>query len=70
MRIMKTTVDIPIEELEEAIRHTGAHTKKEAVVTAIRELNRRHRREAIVRRFGTLEGFASREEILQGREEG
>ena len=62
---MKTTIDIPRDELEEAIQHTGSHTKKEAVVTAIRELNRRHRLEALVQRFGTLDGFPTREEILE-----
>ena len=66
---MKTTIDIPRKDLEEAIEHLGAHTKKEAVVTAIRELNRRYRLEALVERFGTLDGFPSREEILEGRKE-
>ena len=67
---MKTTIDIPRDELEEAIRNTGAHTKKEAVLTAIRELNRRYRLEALVERFGTLDGFPTRDEILEGRSEG
>ena len=31
---MKTTLDIPEHELREAIRHTGAKTKREAVVIA------------------------------------
>ncbi len=66
---MKTTVDIPRAELEEAIRHLGAHTKKEAVVTAILELNRRHRLGALVERFGTLDGFPSSEEIVGARDE-
>lgn len=70
IRIMKTTIDIPRDELEEAIRYTGAHTMKEAVVTAIRELNQRHRLDALADRFGTVDGFPSREEILKGREEG
>lgn len=37
---MKTTVDIPESELSDAIRFTGAKTKREAVVTAIAEFNR------------------------------
>ena len=37
---MKTTVDIPDEELEELIRHTGARTKRDAIVTAISDFNR------------------------------
>ena len=34
---MKTTIDIPERELREVMRHTGAATKREAVVTAIEE---------------------------------
>ena len=30
---MKTTIDIPEKELKDAIRFTGATTKREAVVT-------------------------------------
>jgi hypothetical protein len=37
---MKTTVDIPDRELEDAIRFTGARTKREAIVTAIGDFNR------------------------------
>ena len=40
---MKTTVDIPEADLQEAIRHTGARTKREAVGIALTELNRRRR---------------------------
>ncbi|RPJ58748.1 MAG: DUF2191 domain-containing protein, partial [Acidobacteria bacterium] len=40
---MKTTVDIPEEMLREAMRHSGAATKKEAVRLAIEEYNRRKR---------------------------
>lgn len=32
---MKTTVDIPDDELREVMRHTRAATKREAIVTAI-----------------------------------
>ena len=39
-RIMKTTVDIPV-ELEDAIRFTNARTKREAVVGTIVDFNRR-----------------------------
>ena len=40
---MKTTIDIPENELQEVIKYTGAKTKKEAVVYAIRDFNKRHR---------------------------
>jgi len=40
---MKTTVEIPDDELADVVRHTGARTKKEAVSMAVAEYNRRHR---------------------------
>lgn len=67
---MKTTVDIPREELEEAMRLTGAKTKREAVVTAIVEYNRRRRLAALAEELGTFEGFPSREELARSRAEG
>lgn len=67
---MKTTVDIPREALEEAIRHTGAKTKREAVVTAIDELNRRRRLARLAQELGSFEGFLSREELDRLRAKG
>jgi hypothetical protein len=45
---MKTTVDIPDEELEAVMRFTQAATKREAIVTAIADYNRRRRMAALV----------------------
>jgi len=64
---MKTTVDIPEKELEEALRHTGAKTKREAVVIALSELNRRRRLQKLVERFGTLDDFMSQEDLRRMR---
>ena len=50
---MKTTVDIPENELSDAIRFTGAKTKREAVVTAISEFNRRRRMAELADYAGT-----------------
>jgi Arc/MetJ family transcription regulator len=47
--IMKTTVDIPDEELAEAMKFTKAKTKREAIVTAIAEFNRRRRMAELVK---------------------
>ena len=66
---MKTTVDIPEDELREAIRHTGARTKREAVLIAVSELNRRRRLQKLVEKFGTLDGFMMQEELRRMREE-
>lgn len=65
---MKTTVDIPEKELEEAMRHTGAKTKREAVVIALSELNRRRRLKKLVETFGTLDDFMTQEDLRQMRE--
>jgi Arc/MetJ family transcription regulator len=67
---MKTSVDIPEEALQEAMRHAGAKTKREAVVIAIEEYNRRHRLSRLADRLGTFEGFPSSEELLSQRAEG
>ena len=50
---MKTTIDIPEEELSDAIRFTGARTKREAVVSAIVDFNRRQRMAELTRYAGT-----------------
>jgi hypothetical protein len=64
---MKTTVDIPREQLEEAIRWSGAHTKREAVLVAITDFNRRKRLERLVRKLGTFEHVMTAEELDQMR---
>jgi Arc/MetJ family transcription regulator len=66
---MKTTLDIPEDELREAIRHTGAKTKREAVVIALSEFNRRRRLQELTAKFGTLDGFMTQEELRRMREE-
>lgn len=66
---MKTTVDVPEDELLEAMRHTGARTKREAVVIALVELNRRRRLQKLTERFGSLPDFMTRAELRRMREE-
>lgn len=67
---MKTTVDIPDELLEEAIRYTGAKTKRDAVVTAIHEFNRRHRLEEMAERLqGSCPNFMTQEDLRQMRKD-
>lgn len=50
---MKTTIDIPDDLLQEAMKHSGAKTKKEAVVTAVADYNRRRRMAALTRHLGS-----------------
>ena len=69
MDSMKTTIDIPVEALEEAMRHSGARTKREAVVTAIEEYNRRQRVARLLARFGTFDGVMTPAELRRMRED-
>ncbi len=62
---MRTTLDIPEKVLLEAIKHTGAKTRRAAVVIAVDEFNRRRRLEALAERLhGSCPNFMS-QEVLQ-----
>ncbi len=67
---MKTTVDIPDNELREAMRLTKAKTKREAIVTAVVDFNRRHRMARLIDRLGTCQNFMSRDDLDKGRSDG
>ena len=62
---MKTTIDIPEKALADAMRFTGAKTKREAVVKAVENFNRQQRVRDLVASFGTLD-FVSNDEIEAG----
>ena len=64
---MKTTVDIPENELSDAIRFTGAKTKREAVVTAISEFNRRRRMAELADYAGTCPDLLTVDELREQR---
>jgi Arc/MetJ family transcription regulator len=64
---MKTTIDIPEKALREVMRNTGAATKREAVVTAIEEYNRRRRLEQLVKKFGTFTDFMTQDDLARMR---
>ena len=64
---MKTTVDIPEKVLEEAMRFSKAGTKREAVITALEEYNRRHRMAKLVNMLGKSDGFYSDDELQKVR---
>ena len=66
---MKTTIDIPERELREVMHNTGEATKREAVVTAIEDYNRRKRLEQLVKEFGTMTHFMTQEELARMRED-
>lgn len=60
---MKTTIDIPEGELKDAMRFTGASTKKDAVVRVLEDFNRRKRMAGLVKYSGTFTHLDSNEEI-------
>ena len=64
---MKTTVDIPDSELEDAIRFTNAKTKREAVVGAIVDFNRRMRMAELIKYAGTCDDLITTEELQAQR---
>jgi Arc/MetJ family transcription regulator len=67
---MKTTVDIPDKDLADAMRFTRAKTKREAIVAAIQDFNRRRRMAELVKHAGTCENMMSAEELQQQRRKG
>lgn len=66
---MKTTIDIPDEALADAMRFTGAKTKREAVVRALEEFNRLRKVEALLKMAGSIPDFPSNDEIESGDSE-
>jgi hypothetical protein len=61
---MKTTIDIPENELRDAMRFTRATTKREAVVKVLEEFNRRRRMAELVKYAGTFsDQFPTNDEI-------
>lgn len=66
---MKTTIDIPQEELKEAIKYTGAKTKRDAVVFAIKDFNKRKKLAELARMLGTFKDFMTQEDLKNMRED-
>ncbi|HZM06026.1 MAG TPA: type II toxin-antitoxin system VapB family antitoxin [Candidatus Saccharimonadales bacterium] len=61
---MKTTIDIPDGTMAEAMRFTGAKTKREAVVTAVERFNRLKRLEKLNARVrGKFRDFMTQAEL-------
>mgnify|MGYP001565838625 FL=1 len=66
---MKTTIDIPQEELREAIKYTGAKTKRDAVVFAIKDFNKRKRLAELAKMLGTFKDFMTHDDLKNMRED-
>jgi hypothetical protein len=64
---MKTTVDIPEKELADAMRFTHAKTKREAILTAIAEFNRRRRMAELIKHSGSSTSMMTAAELQKLR---
>ena len=60
---MKTTVDIPERLLADAMRFARAKTKREAIVTAIEDYNRRKRMAELIKYSATSDTLLSNDAI-------
>lgn len=67
---MKTTVDIPRRELEDAIRFTNAKTKREAIVGAVADFNRRMRMAELAAYAGSCSDLMTPAELQTLRRRG
>ena len=65
----KTTVVIDDELLDEAMRASGAKSKKEAITTGLQELIRKKNLEALRRELGTFDLALSLDELEKLRDE-
>jgi len=54
---MKTTIDIPAGELRDAMRFTGAETRRAAILAALADFNRRRLMADLVRYSGSFDSY-------------
>ena len=67
---MKTTIDIPSGELKAVVKNTGARSRGEAVLLAVREFNRRRKLAALADKLqGSLPNFMTLEGLKAMRED-
>lgn len=64
---MKTTLDIPEILFDKAIRHSGAKTKRAAVVLAMEEFVRRAEMKSLADSLGDSETFMESHELMELR---
>lgn len=66
---MKTTVDIPEQELAKIMKSTGAATKREAILIAIRKFNRRIELNDLNKSLkGQFKDFMNHNDLMRMRE--
>ncbi len=65
---MKTTINIPDNMLQELMNNTEARTKREAVIAAISEYNRRKSMAQLTDMLGTFVNFMDKDDLDKMRE--
>jgi hypothetical protein len=65
---VKTSLDIPEKELKDVLRFTKAKTKRDAIVTAVMEYNRRQRMAALTKHAGRSKNFMTFDELMKMRQ--
>lgn len=65
---MKTSLDIPENELKDVLRFTKAKTKRDAIVTAVMEYNRRQRMAALTKHAGKSKTFVTFDQLMKMRQ--
>ncbi len=64
---MKTTIDIPDKMLSEVMRNAKTDTKREAVLTAIEDYNRKFRQRRLIKHLGTFKNFMTQDDLNTSR---
>ncbi len=65
---MKVILDIPENELKDAIRFTKAKTKREAIVRAVEDFNRRQRKALWIEKYaGKCDQMMTQKELVEMR---
>jgi myo-inositol catabolism protein IolC len=67
---MKTTIDIPDRELEDAVRFTNAKTKRETIVSAVADFNHRMRMAELTKYAGACTNLITPQELQAARRQG
>ncbi|HEY8666531.1 MAG TPA: type II toxin-antitoxin system VapB family antitoxin [Tepidisphaeraceae bacterium] len=60
---MKTTIDIPDDMLKHAMEYSGATTKREAILAALDDFNRKHRLTKARKLLGTFDNLITVKEL-------
>jgi len=54
--------------MREAMRHAKAHTKRQAVLAAMEDFNRRHRQGSLIKHLGTCRNMGTAAELSHLRQ--